>query len=503
LFIYSKELESQFALSLSLDENQKHWKRGVNDPRSKTPERPPASNPSTPVTQPHPRLSRDGLVRRHMPTNNHRRVRNLKVRLIRVNTHALLAHQIHQHGTGLVALVAELVLQILVLLHVLHVLVEQVGGIERPSLSLGMELSAEDGAGVVNQALVGLVVEVREVLAPLGGERGGIDRVPVVLGCDVAATGAEVESRNIVRAVAVLQLDGLCACGQGDELVAHADAHDGDLGGFEELAQVVDGVGAVGWVAGPVGDEDAVKVVGDLVDGVVVGEAGNAGAAGDEAAEDVLLDAAVDQGDVHVAEGGADVEGGLGGDAADQVDGLRVDEGLVLVRVVLLADGDAGERGPLLAEVGDHLASVDAGDGGDSLAGAPLGERLDGGPVAVLQGVVLDNDTRGLDVGGLEVAEQTVLVTGSGGYTVVTDQRLGEDKDLATVGGVGHGLGISDERGGEDGFTRDVGLGTKGLSGEDGAVLYRGERHLAIATPNMHTLIVKVALSVEISVGFR
>ena len=366
-----------------------------------------------------------------------------------------------------------------------------------------MELGGEDGAGVVDETFVGLVVQVREVLAPLGGEGCGVDCVSVVLGGDVAAAGAEVEGGDVVGAVAVLQLDGFGARGERDELVAHANAHDGDLGGLEELAQVVDGLCAVGGVAGPVGDEDAVEVVGHLVDGVVVGEAGDAGAAGDEAAEDVLLDAAVDEGDVHVAEGGADVEGGLGGDAADQVDGLRVDEGLVLVRVVLLADGDAGERGSLLAEVGDHLAGVDAGDGGDALASAPLGKRLDGGPVAVLQGVVLDNDTRGLDVGGLEVAEQTVLVTGSGGHTVVANQRLGEDEDLATVGGVGHGLGVSDERGGEDGFTRDVGLGTKRLSGEDGAVLQNGERRLAIPTPNMHTLIVKVALSVEISVGFR
>jgi hypothetical protein len=141
-----------------------------------------------------------------MPTNNHRRVRNLKVRLIRVNTHALLAHQIHQHGTGLVALVAELVLQILVLLHVLHVLIKQVGGIEGPALGFGVELGREDGAGVVDQTFVGLVVEVGEVLAPLGGEGGGVDCVPVVLGCDVAAAGAKVEGGDVVRAVAVLQL---------------------------------------------------------------------------------------------------------------------------------------------------------------------------------------------------------------------------------------------------------------------------------------------------------
>lgn len=54
-----------------------------------------------------------------------------------------------------------------------------------------------------------------------------------------------------------------------------------------------------------------------------------------------------------------------------------------------------------------------------------------------------------------------MLVTSARGYTVVTNQWLGEDKDLATVGGVGHRLRVSDKRGCEDGFTGNVGLGTK------------------------------------------
>ena len=50
----------------------------------------------------------------------------------------------------------------------------------------------------------------------------------------------------------------------------------------EELAQVPDRVGAVGGVTRPVADEEAVEVVGDLVDGVVEREDGHGGAAGDE-----------------------------------------------------------------------------------------------------------------------------------------------------------------------------------------------------------------------------
>ena len=82
--------------------------------------------------------------------------------------------------------------------------------------------------------------------------------------------------------------------------------------------------------------------------------------------------------------GSADVEGRLGADLADQVDLLRVDEGLVLVGIVLLANGDAGQGRTLLTEVGDDRTGIDTRDGGNTLTGTPLAQTLDGSPVAVL-----------------------------------------------------------------------------------------------------------------------
>ena len=185
-------------------------------------------------------------------------------------------------------------------------------------------------------------------------------------------------------AVAVLQLDGPGAGGEGEELVSETDAHDGDLGRFHQFAEMVDGLLAMSGVARPVGDEDAVEVVGDFVDGVVVRKCRDACAAADKAAENVLFDTTVDDGDVEVAGAGADVEGGFGADLADEIDLFGVDEGFVLVRVVFFADGDAGEGGTLFPEVGYDGAGVDAGDGGDAFAGTPGAEAFDGGPVAVL-----------------------------------------------------------------------------------------------------------------------
>lgn len=324
-----------------------------------------------------------------------------------------------------------------------------------------MELRAEDGAGGVDHALIGAVVEVDKVLLEVVRQRGRVDGVPVVLRRDVALARGAVERGDIVRAVAVLELDGAAAGGEGEELVAQADAEDGDLGGLHQAREVVHGVGAVGGIAGAVGDEDPVEVVRDLVDGEVVGEDGDGGAAGDEGAQDVLLDAAVDDGYVHVAVRGGDVEGRLGGDALDEVDLLGVHEGFVLVGVVFLADGDAGEGGAALAEVGDDGAGVDAGDGGDAFTSAPGRERLDGGPMAVLEGVVGDDDSDALDVGGLKVLEESELVALVGRHAVVPNEWLGEDEDLAAVGRVRHGLGVADERRREDGLAGDVGLGSE------------------------------------------
>jgi hypothetical protein len=414
----------------------------------------------------------DGLVRWHSAANNDRGViGDIEIGLVGVNTHTLLAEKIHEHSARLVALVGELRLEVLVLLHVLDVLVEQVGRVERSALGLGVELGAENGSRVVNQTLVGLVVQVGEVLPPLTGKSSGVNSVSMVLRGDVAFASAQIESRDVVGTVAVLELDRLRASGEGNQLVTHANTHDRNLRRLEQLAEVEHGLCAVSWVTRAVGDEDTIKVVSDLVDGVVVREAGNAGSTRDKAAKDVLLDTTVDQGNVHVAKRRADVERCLGRDTTNQVDGLRVDKGLVLVGIVLLANGDTSEGRTLLTEVCDDLTSVDTRDSGNTLTGAPLSKRLNSGPVAVLQSVVLNDDTRGLDVGGLEVTQQTVLITGSRRHAVVANQGLGKDENLSTVGGVGHGLGVSNEGGGKDGFTRDVGLGTKRLSGEDGAVL--------------------------------
>jgi len=218
----------------------------------------------------------------------------LKVRRSRVHANTLLAEQVNEKRTRLVVAFGEAGLVTLVLLHILHVLIKEVSRVKRTALGFWVELGTEDGTGVVDKTLVGLIVQVGKVLPPLARQSRRVDGVSVVLRRDVALASGKIERGDVVSAVSVLELDGLCAGSERNQLVPHADAHDGYLRRLEELAEVVHGSGAVGWVTRAVGDEDTVEVVRDLVDGVVKGEAGDAGTARNETAEDVLLDTAVD-----------------------------------------------------------------------------------------------------------------------------------------------------------------------------------------------------------------
>lgn len=395
----------------------------------------------------------------------------LEVRQGWVHSNTLFAQQVDQEWIRLVVPVREPGLVLLVLLHALDVLVKEVCRIEWSALGFRVELSGEDGSGVVNETLIGLVVQVCEVLAPLRWKSRGVNSIAVVLRGDMALASGQVKSRNVVGTVSIFELDCLGACSESEELVTHADAHDGDLGGLEQLAEVVDGRLAMGWVTRSVGDEDTVEVVRNLVDGVVEGEAGDASSTRNKAAEDVLLDTAVDQSNVQVTKTGAHVEGGLRADPSDKVDGLGVDVSLILVGVILLSNRDTSKRRALLPEVCHNLTGVDAGNSWDTLPSTPFSKTFDSSPVAVPQRVVLDNNAGSLNVGRLEVSKEAVLVSSRRRDSIVANEGLCKDENLSTVGRIGHGLWVAYERCGEDCFTRDIGFGAERFPGEDWSIL--------------------------------
>jgi hypothetical protein len=193
------------------------------------------------------------------------------------------------------------------------------------------------------QTFVRAIVKVHEVLFEFCGEGGGIDCVAVVLRRDVALSSRQVQSGDVVSTVSVLELDGSGTGCEGEELVTETDTHDWDLGGFHEAGQMVDCFLAMGRVTRAVGDENAVEVVSDFVDGEVIREDCDACSSADQAAKNILLDAAVDDCYVHVSVHGTNVEWGLGADFLDQVDLLRVDESFILIGIVFLSNGDSSQ----------------------------------------------------------------------------------------------------------------------------------------------------------------
>lgn len=253
--------------------------------------------------------------------------------------------------------------------------------------------------------------------------------------------------------------------------MTQANSHDRNGGRLYQAGEVVDCVLTVSWVTRTVGDEDAINFSGNLVDRVVVWQHGHSRSSADQAAQDVLLHSTIDQGNVEGGVRSRHDKGRLGADLLHKIDLAGIEETLVFVGIVFVTDGDPGKRGTLLPKMRDDGTRVDTRDGGYTLPGAPIAQALHRGPVAILLGHIRDDDSSALDVRRLEVLEKIVLVPGARGDTVVADEGLGEDEDLATVRGIGHGFRVADQGGGEDGLSRDVGVGTKGSSVEDGTIL--------------------------------
>ena len=106
----------------------------------------------------------------------------------------------------------------------------------------------------------------------------------------------------IRAAVAELQLEGFRAAGEAEELVAEADAEDGLLA--EQAADGADGVFERFGVAGAVGEEDAVGVLGEnFFGGGGAGQDRDAAAQVDQVAGDVPLHAVVEGDDVGAGPG--------------------------------------------------------------------------------------------------------------------------------------------------------------------------------------------------------
>lgn len=388
---------------------------------------------------------------------------------INLHSNTLLGQQIQHELRGSVVFVDTL--RVLEHLDALQVPIKQVRAVHWASLGFGVELRREDGSGLVHHSLVAAIVEVDKVLLEIGVKSAGINGITVVLASNVALTSGQVQRRDVVSTVTVLHLDGASTGGQSQKLVAQADTHDWDRRRLNQSGQVVNGVLAMSWVTRAVRDEDTIEVRSDLVDGEIVRQHSHSRSSANQAAEDILLDTAVDQSDVEGGVGCGDDKWSLGADPLHKVNLARVDEALILICVVLVTDRNPSQGRTLLTEVRDNGTGVNARNGGHTLTRTPLSQALNRGPVAVLLSHIRHNNSGTLDVRGLEVLEEVEFVANVRRNTVVANERLGEDQNLATVGGIGHGLRVANKGGGKDGLARNVGVGTEGDSVENGTIL--------------------------------
>ena len=139
----------------------------------------------------------------------------------------------------------------------------------------------------------------------------------MVLARDMAMSRGQVQSRNIMRTITVLQLDSLCTSGQGKKLMSEANPKYWDLRRLHQLSEVIDRVLTMCRISRPIGEENAIKMVRNLVDGVVIREGSDTRATADQTSQDVFLDTAIDDCYVHVSKPRVDMEWCLGADCSN------------------------------------------------------------------------------------------------------------------------------------------------------------------------------------------
>ena len=233
----------------------------------------------------------------------------------------------------------------------------------------------------------------------------------------------------VAATVAELHLIGFGAEGQGDHLVAQADAEDGQLA--MELPDQVNDRHHILRVARAVGQEQPVRGEGqDGFGGGVVGHHGHVAAEFVQLAHDVQLDAAVHRHHVEPVVGRAGVPLLFAGNPAHLVGGHLVApedfHGFLVGRV---GGGDQHLLASLVPDDAGEPSGVHALDAGDAVFLQDFRQRF--GVAEVGGHVVVFPHDHAAHGGGFGFV---VLV----GDAVVADQRIGHHHRLGGVAGVGH-----------------------------------------------------------------
>ena len=201
-----------------------------------------------------------------------------------------------------------------------------------------MILHAEDGLRLVTQTFDGLVVQVHVRDFQIRRQGLRVNRETVVLRRNFDFAGLEFLDRVVGAAVAELELIGIGAHRERQDLMSETDAEDRDIR-LDQLTGVADRIVEHGRIAGPVAEKHPVRLAGEQVScGRLGREHADLAAVGREPPQDVPLHAVVIRRDLQRPPGATfrigrelvecfgvrlPVEGGVAGDAANQVRSLH------------------------------------------------------------------------------------------------------------------------------------------------------------------------------------
>jgi hypothetical protein len=100
---------------------------------------------------------------------------------------------------------------------------------------------------------------------------------------------------------------------------------------------------------------------------------------------------------------------------------LEIRTSFILVSVPLLSDRDPTKGRALLPQKGYNGTSIDATDCGNTLTSTPFSQTFNSSPMAVLFCLVCHHNASSLDIRRLEIAKETVLISGRGWHTIISN----------------------------------------------------------------------------------
>ncbi len=342
-------------------------------------------------------------------------------------------------------------------------------GIGGAGVGFGVPLHAPDGPRQVGDALHRAVVQVGVRHAEAGRDRLAVHDVAVVLRGDGNAPGVEFEHRLVHAAVAEAHLGRAPARGQGQQLVAQADAEDGHAPGVQQVAHIGDGIAERRRVAGAVREQDAVGPQGqDLGGSAARRDHPDARAARAQVFQRAGLGAVIHQHDARGIGPRRGIPDRRGRRApGDEIGGVVVEGGRLRLQV---GDGGQsvgrghGQRG------GDHTLGPHAA-GQEARVGADQRGHLGGAQqrVEIAAGVAVARAVHQF-TGNHNVRPDSRALVHGGPDAVVAHQRVGKDQQLAAIGRVGERFLIADHAGLEDQFAHRYPWGARAPGADRRAV---------------------------------